>query len=174
MSAASGSGGVSGAATSTGGASSDGATGTGGAAGGVSGSGSGAGGAGGGGALCGGDVCGQGMECCGPSACGYCIGIGTDPACASECPSRPCGDQGLECLERVLGFPGEVCVRKDVSGGPMVTTTYGCVRNPCTGALGCSEPCALALCATPNTGPSLTCAEADPETLGIRCTGGSP
>jgi hypothetical protein len=126
-----------------------------------------AGGAGGAPGTCGGVVCGPDEECCGPSECGHCILASTDPACASSCTRRRCGDEGLECLDPVLGYPGEICVERRETAGPTVVLGYECVRNPC-GAEPLACDCAMPVC---EEGAVFDpqCVSADPDTLTLVC-----
>lgn len=62
-------------------------------------------------------------------------------SCSGECPTRPCGSDGLQCpLD-------ELCVTYESVGSPPQTsfTTWGCSKNPCVGtSLDCS--CASVVC----------------------------
>ncbi len=125
----------------------------------------GTGGDAGGSALCGGVECGETEECCGPSECGHCINAFTGPVCADSCPTRACGDDGLECYAAVLGFQGQLCVETQLLSGESV---FKCEYNPCgpDEELDCS--CARALCAD-GTVPGPFCRDADAETLTLSC-----
>ena len=125
----------------------------------------GTGGDAGGSGLCGGVTCAENEECCGPPECGHCIIAFTGPQCADSCPTRPCGDDGVECYDPVLGFPGQLCVEvQALEGG----SYFKCEYNPC----GPDEPldcsCAARVCAD-GTVPGPFCREADAETLSVRC-----
>lgn len=120
---------------------------------------------------CGGVRCGDNEECCGPPDCGYCIPIGTDPACAGSCETTQCGDGSVECLEPVLGFPGEVCLEVVISSGPTETTSYECARNPCgDDPVDCD--CAGDLCA--DADPITACSGPTLDGEALRCSGGGP
>jgi hypothetical protein len=122
---------------------------------------------------CGGVTCADDLVCCGPPECGYCINPLTGPACAESCPApnRPCGPDGLMCRDPVLGYPGEVCVERTITMGPLQETTYDCVRHPCApSALDCS--CAETVC---EQEALLTpCTATDPEEQTVTCVGGGP
>lgn len=137
------------------------------------GGGAGGGQGGSGGGPCGGVTCADGLVCCGPSECGYCINPLTGPACAESCPApnRPCGPDGLMCRDPVLGYPGEVCVERTITMGPLQETTYGCARHPCApSALDCS--CAGTVC---EQEALLTpCTATDPTEQTVTCVGGGP
>jgi hypothetical protein len=138
---------------------------------GAAGAGGGQGGSGGG--PCGGVTCADGLVCCGPPECGYCINPLTGPACAESCPApnRPCGADGLMCRDSVLGYPGEVCVERIIATGPLQETTYGCVRHPCApSALDCT--CAGTLCEQGT--PFTQCTATDPTEQTVTCVGGGP
>jgi hypothetical protein len=121
-------------------------------------------------ALCGGIECNAGQECCGSRECGYCINPNTDPACATECPQRACGNEGLRCLDRVLGYPGELCIRIEISKGPTSEQSWACRRNPCqSGTTDCD--CAGDLCE--EVSPATQCAESSTEE-DLLCIGGGP
>jgi len=125
------------------------------------------GGAGGATDTCGGVVCSSGEECCGPPECGYCIPVGTDPACAGSCTRRACGDEGLECLDPVLGYPGEICVTRQRTAGPTVILGYECARNPCgTDPLDCT--CAAEVCVDGSV-PGPQCMDPNPDALTLVC-----
>jgi hypothetical protein len=129
------------------------------------------GGAGGAGELCGGVVCAPGLACCGLPECGYCINPDTSPACATSCPRRACGDEGLECLSQQIGYPGELCVESEFTIGPSAERRWECQRNPCAiGTVDCD--CAGDLCA--ELDPRTTCSGVGLEEDTLRCTGGGP
>jgi hypothetical protein len=132
---------------------------------------SGAGGAGEMDELCGGIVCETGLVCCGPAECGFCINPDTSPACATSCPRRPCGDDGLECLNENVIYPGELCVEAEFTVGPSAERSWECRRNPCTGSdLDCD--CAGDLCAELDARTDCVGPSTDGNTL--RCAGGGP
>ncbi len=139
----------------------------GGTTGGASASGGATAGAGGAPNTCGDIVCGTDEECCGPPDCGHCIQAGTDPACAASCTSRACGDEGLECIDPVLGYPGEICVTHQRTAGPTVIVAYECVRDPCgTDPLDCT--CAAEVCVDSPV-PGARCMSPDPDALTLLC-----
>jgi hypothetical protein len=75
------------------------------------------------------------------------------------------------CRDRITGYPGEVCVARVISMGPLEETTYACLRDPCfPDPLDCT--CAAAHCAG---GAIFTqCTATNPTERTVRCTGGGP